>query len=56
MPTLSAYGVSVTVGGQSSAIIDWQKYINVLQKLITKYIQWNLSNMNTLGTKNNCPD
>ena len=27
MPTLSVYGVSVTVGGRGSAIIDWQKYI-----------------------------
>ena len=51
MPTLSVYAVSVTVGGRGSAIFDWQNkstLANVLQKIITKYIQWNLSNTDIL--------
>ena len=40
MPTLSVYPVSVTVGGQGSAVIDWKKIstlVNVLQKIITNF-------------------
>ena len=51
MPTLSVYAVSVTIGGRGSAIFDWQNkstLANVLQKIITKYKQWNLSNTDIL--------
>ena len=40
MPTLSAYAVSVTVGGQGSAIIDWKNIstlANVLWIIITNF-------------------
>ena len=34
MPALSVYAVSVTVGGRSSAIIDWQKTSKCLSENI----------------------